>query len=187
MHFNRHSPHAVAQHAFLSPSNPAWVNYEEDKLDRVFLNHMAARRGTELHALAANLIRLGVKLPDVEKTLNMYVNDGIGFGLTPEQILFYSENCFGTADACGFRNNTLRISDLKTGLTEAAKTQLEVYAALFCLEYNFKPRDIRIELRIYQNDDVREEVADMDRIYHIIDKIVTHDKRIKFLKEEVPF
>lgn len=187
MNFNRHSPHAVAQHAFLSPSNPAWLNYEPDKLDRVFFSHMQARRGTELHALAANLIRLGVKLPDVPKTLNMYVNDCIGFKMTPEQILYYSENCFGTADGVGFRNNTLRISDLKNGVTEATMRQVKIYAALFCLEYRFKPIEITVELRIYQNDDVKEEIADPDELFHIIDRIVTFDKRLKVLREEVAF
>ena len=28
-----------------------------------------------------------------------YVNDGVGFKLTPEQILYYSPYCYGTADA----------------------------------------------------------------------------------------
>ena len=51
----------------------------EDKLDRVFFTNEAAKRGTELHALAHDLIRLGVKLPKTRATLNMYVNDAIGF------------------------------------------------------------------------------------------------------------
>lgn len=172
------------RHAFLSPSNYHWVNYSEDKLDRVFMTNLQARRGDELHALAAELIRLGVKLPRSEKTLNRYVNDAIGFRMSPEQRLYYSDNCFGTADAVAFRNMILRIHDLKTGLHETKITQLEIYAALFCLEYDFKPFEIGIELRIYQNDEVREYDADPDVIFHIMEKIKSFDKRITAMREE---
>lgn len=77
---------------------------------------------------------IGQKLPRLNKTLNAYVNDAIGYKMIPEQILFYSDNCFGTADAIVFRNGLLRIHDLKTGVIPAHMEQLEVYAALFCLE-----------------------------------------------------
>ena len=49
--------------------------------------------------------------------------------MTPEQILYYSDNCFGTADAILFRNNFLRIHDLKTGKIPAHMEQLEIYAS----------------------------------------------------------
>lgn len=104
--------------------------------------------------------------------------------MTPEQILFYSANAFGTADAVAFRRNKLRIFDLKTGITPCSVHQLEVYAALFCLEYRFKPADIEIELRIYQNDACEIFEADPDVITHIMDKIVSFDKRINNLREE---
>jgi hypothetical protein len=171
----------------LSPSNYHWVNYDDEKLDRVFFKHMAHIRGTELHDLAHRCIRLGVKLPANRKTLNQYVNDAIGFKMTPEQTLYYSDNCFGTADCIGFRHNKLRVHDLKTGVTETSFTQLEVYVALFCLEYRFTPLEIEMELRIYQNDDVRIQIPDPDTIFHIIDKIKTFDRRINELKQEVPF
>jgi hypothetical protein len=129
-------------------------------------------------------IRLQLKQARSEKTLNMYINDCIGFRLTPEQPLFYSENCFGHADAVGFHRNKLRIFDLKTGITPTKVTQLEVYAAMFCLEYGFKPFEIEIELRIYQNNEVQIFEADPDVIFHIMDKIVTFDKRITALREE---
>lgn len=186
MNFNKHS-NLLGQHAFLSASDYHWINYDEDKLDRVFFTRMAARRGTELHALGHQLIRLGVKLPSSRKTLNLYVNDAIGYRMTPEQILFYSDNCYGTADCIAFRNNMLRVHDLKTGMTEASFHQLEVYAALFCLEYRFTPLQIKMELRIYQNDEVRVYVPEPDAIFHIIDKIITFNKRINELKEGVPF
>ena len=154
---------------------------------RVFFTQMAARRGTELHEFAQRAIRLEVRLPNTSKTLNRYINDAIGYRMTPEQILFYSENCYGTTDAIRFSNNLLRIHDLKTGHNEASMTQLEVYMALFCLEYRFKPFDIKGELRIYQNDEVRVHIPDPDSIFHIMDKIKTFDKQIKMLRMEGPF
>jgi hypothetical protein len=183
MIFNTHS-RLEGQHAFLSASSYHWINYDEDKIDRVFAASIAARRGSELHALAHHLIRLGVKLEESPKTLNQYVNDAIGFHMLPEQILYYSDNAFGTADAISFRNNILRISDLKTGVTPAHVHQLEVYAAFFCLEYRYKPFDIPMEFRIYQSDEIREYEGDPDVIMHIMDKIVTFDKRITEMRLE---
>lgn len=183
MKFMQHSE-LVGKHAFLSPSKSSWVNYQEEKLDRVFLSAMAAQRGTDLHQLANDLIRLGVKLPQTRTTMNLYVNDAIGYRLSPEQTLYYSPNCFGTVDAIGFRKNKLRIHDLKTGVLSVGERQLEVYAALFCLEYSFRPHDIEIELRIYQNDDVRIYEADPDAIAHIMDKIRIFDRRIAAIREE---
>lgn len=183
MNFNNHS-NLIGKHAFLSASSYHWINYDEEHLDNRFITAMAAQRGTELHELAHDLIRLGIKLPKTRTTLNLYVNDAIGYRMTPEQPLFVSENCFGTADAISFKRNMLRISDLKTGVTPASIHQCEVYAAMFCMEYRFKPSEIDIELRIYQNDDVEIYEADNDVLFHIIDKIITFDKRINALKME---
>lgn len=182
--FNSHSQIEGA-HAFLSPSKHHWLNYNEDKLDQAYYAALAAQRGTEMHVLAHDLIRLGVKLPDIPKTLNMYVNDAIGFRLRTEQILFYSVNCFGQADAIGFRNNRLRIADLKTGVNPASEHQLEIYAAIFCLEYRIDPLEIETELRLYQNDDVRIFPTDPDVIIHVMDKIKVFDKRIRAIREEL--
>lgn len=184
MNLNRHSPNLVGKHAFLSPSTYHWINYDEDKLDQVFFAAEAARRGTELHELAQRLISLGVKLPKANKTLNLYVNDAIGFRMTPEQTLFYSENCFGTTDAICFRVNKLRVHDLKTGVNEASMVQLRIYDALFCLEYKFNPLEIEIENRIYQNDEVRIESPDPAEILHIMEKIRYFDKRVTALRME---
>lgn len=184
MLFNRHS-NLDGLHSFLSPSKPHWLKYDDDKFDHVFFTAMAARKGTELHAFAAKAIELGINLPKSPKTLNMYVNDAIGFRLTPEQPLFYSPNCFGTADAIGFRKETLRVSDLKTGVTQSSFVQLEVYSALFCLEYHYEPFDIGFELRIYQNDEIREHTPDPDDIKHIMEAIKLRDKRLELLKEEM--
>lgn len=183
MLFNKHYD-LVGKHAFLSPSKYHWINYDEEKLDRVFTAQMASKRGTDLHNFALEAIRLGVKLPKSPKTLHLYVNDAIGYRMTPEQILYYSENAFGTPDAIAFRKNKLRIHDLKTGLHRCTVHQLEVYAALFCLEYRYKPFEIEIELRIYQNNEVQIFEADPDVITHIMDKIVSFDKRIVALRLE---
>jgi len=181
MNFNKHSE-LSGLHAFLSASKYHWVNYEDEKLDETFLNAMAARRGDELHAFGAEAIRLGIRLQETEQTLNMYVNDAIRFRMQPEQILFYSPNCFGTADAISFRDNKLRIHDLKTGITPVKMTQLEIYVALFCLEYDVRPDSIDIELRIYQNDEVIEHVPDLMDIVAIMSKIKTFDQRIENLR-----
>lgn len=148
------------------------------------MNSKAAQRGTELHALAHEMIRLGVKLPSSKKTLNMYVNDAIGYRMIPEQILYYSDNCFGTADAIAFRKGRLRIHDLKTGITPASIEQLEIYGALFCLEYQFKPFELEIEMRIYQNDEVEIFLADPAVLVHIMDRIITFDKLIERIKAD---
>lgn len=175
MNFNRHS-NLEGQHAFLSASKYHWINYNNDKLADTYRSMLAVQKGTVLHEFAAQCIRLGQKLPKSTKTLNMYVNDAIGFKMIPEQVLYYSDFCFGTADAISFRDNTLRIHDLKTGVTPAHIEQLEVYAALFCLEYNQKPGNIKIELRIYQSDQILYHVPDVDKIAHIMDRIITSDK-----------
>lgn len=173
------------QHAFLGASNYHWLNYDEEKLHMAYVNSRAKEKGTIMHAFAADCIKLSQKLPRSKKTLNMYVNDAIGFRMTPEQILYYSENCFGTADAISFRDNHLRIHDYKSGATPARMEQLLIYAALFCLEYKFDPKAIGIELRIYQSDEIQVYVPDPDEIREICDKIVYFDKLVdKFKKEE---
>lgn len=181
MNWNNHSA-LRGQHAFLSASKYHWVNYDAEKLESVYLNWMAIQRGTQLHDLAAQLIDLRQKLPRSRKTLNLYVNDGIGFKMKTEQPLFYSNNCFGTADSICFRNNVLRIHDLKTGKTIASMRQLEVYAALFCLEYAEHPNDIDIELRVYQQDEVIVHNPEPEDILYIMEKIKDFDKRIENLK-----
>lgn len=104
--------------------------------------------------------------------------------MTPEQVLYYSDNCFGTADSIAFRNGLLRIHDLKTGVTPAHMEQLEIYVALFCLEYKIKPTDIDVELRLYQSDEILVHKPMADEIVPIIDKIITFDKIINRLKED---
>lgn len=185
MRFNKH-PDLEGKHAYLSPSNYHWLNYDNGKFDRVFMTQMNKERGTQLHALACELIKLGVKLPDTQQTFNMYVNDCIGFRLTPEQIVYYSENCFGTVDAIGHIPGILRISDLKTGEHKAYMHQLEIYAAIFFLEYGntISLNDTKIECRIYQSNTIWLHEPDRKVISNLMANIMAKDKRIKMLKGE---
>lgn len=183
MNFKKHSS-LEGKHAFLGASKYHWINYDDDKLIESYSKFQATLNGTILHDFACQCITLGQKLPKSQKTLNMYVNDAIGFKMKPEQVLYYSDNCFGTADAIIFRNNLLRIHDLKTGVTRAHMEQLEIYAALFCLEYNKKPSDIDMELRIYQNNEIIVHNPTVEDILPIMDKIITFDKLIDRMKME---
>ena len=181
MNFNKHSD-LEGRHAFLSASKYHWINYDDEKLEHAFSKYIATLMGTRLHAFACECINLGIKLPKNKKTLNLYVNDAIGYKMQTEQPLYYSDNCFGTADAISFRNNFLRIHDFKSGETPSSMHQLEVYAALFCLEYGVEPNDIQIELRLYQSNKVIVHNPEPGDIVYIIEKIIHFDKMIEELK-----
>lgn len=183
MNFNDHSK-LQGLHAFLSPSGYHWINYDLDKLTETWKSAKAKEVGTELHEFASTCIRLRQKLNPSKKALNQFVNDAIVCNMESEQILYYSMNCFGSADAISFRNNLLRISDLKTGTTKPSMNQLMIYAALFCLEYKHKPDKIQIELRIYQGTNVELLVPDPEVISKIMDTIVMFDKHIESIKQE---
>ena len=188
MNWNNHSKLAGA-HAFLGASKYSWLNYDDAKLIEAYSNAQATYRGTRLHALAAELISLGIPLKRSQQTLNMYVNDAIGFKMDPEVVLYYSENVFGTADSISFRKGLLRIHDLKTGVTPAHIEQLMIYAALFCLEYHQKPGNMGFELRIYQNNGI--DIANAstgltgEDILPIMDKIIQFDKLLNNIKGEL--
>jgi hypothetical protein len=173
------NPHLELEgrHAFLSPSGYHWLNYEDDKLVEVYNNERAKQEGTELHDLAAKLIDKGIRPEDDGTTFSLYVRDAVYYKMDPEIPLKYSEKCFGRADAISFRRNLLRIHDLKTGTTKASEKQLYVYAALFCLEYKHKPKDIKIECRIYQNNQVQVYNPEPDEITAIMKNII-HKNRI---------
>lgn len=184
MNWNKHS-NLEGMHAFLGASKWHWINYDDKKLVDTFTRQLAITRGTRLHALAAELISLGIPLKRSQQTLNMYVNDAIGFKMSPEVVLAYSNNVFGTADAISFRKGLLRIHDLKTGVNEAHIEQLIIYAALFCLEYKVKPGEIQTELRIYQNNDIKILNPTAEDILPVMDKAVRFDKIIQKLREEM--
>ena len=181
MNFNKHSE-LEGKHAYLSASKYHWLNYSDEKLAESYNNFLAIEMGTRLHALAKEHIELSIKMPRNKKTFNMYVNDAIGFRMTPEQPLYYSENCFGTADAIAFSKNVLRIHDLKTGVSPASMNQLKIYNALFCLEYSVDPKDISMISRIYQLNDIIEEEQDAEEIKHIMNTIIHFDNIVKQIK-----
>lgn len=208
MNFIRHKE-LEGKHAILAPSQPYWLNYDEEQLFQKYVSGYAQSMGTALHELAESLIRNGIKLKKTDRTVVLvhllnsgiprpaidldriynnfmtYVNDAIGFKLTPEQPLVYSEYCFGTADAISFRNNLLRIHDYKSGTTVPKMEQLLVYAALFCLEYKFKPGEIEFELRIYHNDSIIYDNPTAEDIVPIMDTIIRHDKYFREINGEV--
>lgn len=183
MNFNNHNKLA-GLHAPFSPSQSSWLRYDDEKVIEVYRNKQAAQMGTRLHAWAKETIDLGIKQPRSKKTIYAYVNDAIGFKMSTEVVLFYSERFFGTADAICFRNNYLRIHDLKTGQTKVHMEQLMIYAALFCLEYKIRPGDIEIELRIYQNDKILYHNPTAEEIAPIMDTIVHLDKILQRLEGE---
>lgn len=196
------------KHASLTPSQPFWLRYSEEQLFQKYVSSYSQVMGTSLHELAETLIKNSLKLKKGDKLtvishlLNdgiprnvididriypnfmAYVNDAVGFKLTPEQILYYSPYCFGTADAISFRNNFLRIHDLKTGTTPAKMEQLMVYAALFCLEYKVKPGEIDTELRIYQDGEIVHHEPTAEDILPIMDCIVQNSRILERIHEE---
>ena len=187
--FNQHK-NLNGLHAPFSPSQSSWLRYNDDRALEVYANKKAAERGTKLHAWAKDTIDLGIKQPKSKKTLYAYVNDAIGFKMKTEVVLYYSDRFFGTADTICFRRNPetgrmiLRIHDLKTGVTPASMEQLEIYAALFCLEYKLKPGEIDMELRLYQNDDIQYHFPTAEHIAPIMDRIVHLDKLLQKLEDE---
>ena len=174
-------------HAPFAASQSAWLRYDDEKVLTVYQNKKAAEMGTKLHDWAKKTIDLGIKQPRSKKTLYAYVNDAIGFKMSTEVVLYYSNRFFGTADAISFRNGMLRIHDLKTGKSgkiEDHIEQLEVYAALFCLEYKVKPGDINIELRVYKNDEVLYHNPTAEDILPIMDKIIHLNKLLEKIDNE---
>lgn len=179
MIFVKHS-NLSGLHAPFSPSQASWLRYDDDKAIEVYINKRAAEMGTRLHEWAKTTIDLGIRQPRSKKTIYAYVNDAIGFKMDTEVVLFYSERFFGTADAISFRDGVLRIHDLKTGKTAVHMEQLEIYAALFFLEYRIKPSDVKeIELRIYQNDEIIFHKPTYEDIVPIMDKIVHLNKLLE--------
>lgn len=183
MNFIKHS-NLEGLHAPFGASKSSWLRYDDNKAISYFQNMKAKEIGTRLHAWAKETIDLGIKQPKSKKTIYSYINDAIGFKMSTEVVLYYSDFFFGTADAICFRNNKLRIHDLKTGVTPVHIEQLEIYAALFCLEYKIRPSDIEIELRIYQNDEILYHNPEPEDILEIMDKIVHLNKVLDHIYRE---
>lgn len=191
-------------HAFCGASKYSWRNWDIEKLLQSKVNSYATTIGTLLHDFAARCITRKFRLNKSDKrmlllylhvehdipeeaidvdrifpTMQMYVNDAIGFRMDPEITLYYSDDFYGTTDAISWRDNCLRISDLKTGITPASFEQLENYAAFFCLDYKVKPSQIeKLEFRIYQNGEIALAEPDPEIIFPIIDQIIEFNKAL---------
>lgn len=203
MIFNDHSK-LKGQHAFLGASAFRWINWNDETFEKRYYGQYAQVKGTAIHELADHLIKSKIKLTENDRKLvelELYragipknafdaqyilmglipfVNDAIGFRMRSEVILYYSINCFGTADAISFneKKKELRIHDLKTGLTPTHMEQLIIYAALFCLEYRKKPVDLKVELRIYQNEVIMTHNPTPEEIEKIMHLIIHRNKTI---------
>ena len=194
MRFNNHY-NLSGLHAPFTASQSSWLRYDDDKAREAYERKKSAELGTRLHAWAKNTIDLGIKQPKSKKTLYEYVNDAIGFKMSTEVVLYYSDRFFGTADAICFRQDkktgryVLRIHDLKTGVVgdpDKHFEQLKVYAALFCLEYGYKPEEIDIVLGVYKKDEVAFCEPEPEEITWIMNKIIHLDKLLyKIDNEEV--
>lgn len=200
MIFNKHLE-LEGRHAILSPSKHYWLNYDDEGLMRNYISSYATDIGTLVHEFACDRIRFKMPLDaendecknallmhllkngipfraiDLDRiffNLVPYVNDCIGYKMESEVVLKYSDLCFGTADAIGVRRNWLRIHDLKTGVSPASMDQLMCYAGLFFLEYkrDYRPQTMKIELRIYQNQEVLISNPNSEEIKTVMDKIV---------------
>jgi hypothetical protein len=167
------------------------MNYDEEKIRERFRTVTAAALGTRKHELASELIELGQKLADTGQTLNMYVNDCIGYRMQPEVLLYFSDNCFGTADAISFELNPrtqkmrLRVFDLKTGDSKTSEKQLWVYIAIFCCEYEVDINEIEVDARIYQHDMIYEFDIDPVDILDLIAKMKRFDEVVNETRLEV--
>lgn len=207
------NPHLELQgkHALFAPSSPYWMNDTEEESIQRYCSSFASSIGTILHNMAAKHIRHSItlnrydkkhvrldlleagipfavvdRLPvdDIFENLMLYVNDCIGFRMTPEQPLKYSDLCFGHCDAIHFNEyeKLLRISDLKTGSTPAKMEQLVDYDSLFRLEYcpilHIRPEEIKSELRIYQGGEIRLCTPEPDEIIAVMEINKTKDHTI---------
>ena len=183
MEWNDHSKFK-GTHAFLGASNFAWLGDDKEKLRKRYINFLAKERGTQLHALAEQMIKCGKRCPETTMSFDQYVNDAIAYGMEPEKLLFYSENAYGTADAILYENKFLRIHDLKTGYSAVKMDQLIAYSALFFLNYPWvKMKDTSIELRIYQTGkDILTANPSVDDIIPVMEKIKLFDGFINKMK-----
>ena len=186
MNFNEHS-NLKGSHSFLSASNYHWINDDDEKFKQRYKNFKAIKQGVEDHEFAAMCVQRRQKLPKSNRTLNLYVNDAVGYRMTPEVVLKYSDVAFATCDAICYdeKQKILRIHDLKTGVSPTSMHQLEIYAAYFCLEYEIKPIDIFIELRIYQSSEVTVYNPEAEVIQSLMNLIVKRSKQIVKMEMEL--
>lgn len=179
MNWNQHS--VKDEHAMFPPSQPAWLRYDEAKLRSRYETIDATKRGTLLHEHAANCIKMGTKLADYHQTLNMYVNDAIGYEMSPERLLMGSPHFYGTADSILFddRTGTIRVHDYKSGVSKVYEDQVNLYIAYALLEYGdlygMTPEKCTMEGRIYQTNGVKIWNPDPEYIRWIMNVVKTNE------------
>jgi len=183
MQFNEHWD-LIGKHATLGASSYNWLGYSKDKMHATYLNNKAKEKGTELHAIASSLIKNNIKVAKLKNAFNQFVNDAIGFKLHSEQVLVYSFNAFGTADAISFKDGELRIHDLKTGISKPSFKQLIIYAALFCLEYDISPMKINMITRLYQGNGFTEYIPTGEEVQEAMDQMVEMNQVIEEASKE---
>lgn len=212
MNFVKHS-NWEGKHAILSPSKWQWINYDEEALLKSIVASYAPTVGTILHKYAEERIRSEYKMQKSDKknvmfellrnkvpkfvvneldmdiifpNLYNYVNDCIGYGMTPETEMGLSDYAFGTTDCIKFseKDNVLRIFDLKTGKLPVHIEQLLAYTAYFCLEYRKKPYEFVTELRFYWNNEIIFHNPTPEEIVPWMDKIVSHNNFITRLYKQ---
>jgi len=174
----------LPDHAFLSPSKVHWINYDLDKLKRVYEGYKRTIEGTRIHEFAEHCINLGVYLQSDGQALSSFVNDALDLNMDSEVHLYYSQFVFGKVDAMAYKNKTLYIFDLKTGRGKPKYSQLDIYAALFCLSSKKHPEEITIICRVYQGDDVVEWSPEPGEIIRIMNVIIEASEFLEFLEAE---
>lgn len=175
-------------HSFASGNIKAYESYDEENLEDVrkgFRNYVRGRYPLDQDKTStlAFMFLDNMRYVPEESWLSVaqFINDGCQYKMNSEQPLWYSDNAFGTTDAISFYRNKLRIHDLKTGDTPAKLMQLNIYAALFCLEYHKQPDQIKIELAIYQFGNVTKESPDPKDIRDLMDLIVEDDRVLNLM------
>lgn len=176
MKFNRHTD-LEGLHSQMSASQHSWLRYTPKRMEEVWLSNKKKEEGTRLHAIASAMIKEHIRAANRKKAFNLFVNDAIGFKLHSEVVLAYSNNAFATSDAIGFNNGELRIHDLKTGTSKPSFEQLDIYAALFMLEYDIDPFKVKsIVERLYQFDGFTERLPQPEEIKAVMDHIILMDE-----------
>lgn len=207
MNWNNHYK-LEGKHALLGASKSGWINDEDDQFRQRVVSYYASTIGTLLHEIAKKYISHGFKMHKYDKSsivldlidsgiperiidildfdlmfinLMAYVNDAVGYRLSPEVLLYYSDRSFGTADTIGYfdKDKILRVHDLKTGKTPAKIEQLLIYAAWCCLEYKLKPEDLNgTDLRIYQLGEVLIHQPSPEELRFFMNRIQQRDQDV---------
>ena len=166
MIFNKHSE-LEGRHAILSPSKHYWLNYDDEGLMRNYISSFATDIGTLVHEYASDRIKyrlpIDIENEEAKNGLLMHLlKNGIPFRVIDLDRLFYNLVPY-VNDAIGYRM--------------ASMDQLLCYAGLFFLEYkrDYRPQTMKVELRIYQNQEVLVNQPSSEEVKAVMDKIIHGD------------